>query len=116
MPSSVITNGTRAAAAAGLTSLITHWGVVDTAGAAIGSRVANTAVIDGTYTVRPSADLNIPVPAGATVGGVRAYDAATGGTDRGGWNYAAGETPGRETFNGAGVYQVTAASSGFQVP
>ena len=115
MPSSVITTGTRAAAAAGIAAGITHWGVVDNAGAAVGSRVASAGTVDGT-TVRPAGDLDIPVPAGAQVGGVRAYNAATGGTDRGGWDYAAGETPGRETFNGAGNYRVTAASSGFQVP
>ena len=114
MATSVATAGGRNAAAAGLASVVAAWGLVDTSGAALGARVAGTATATAAN-VRPAADVTLAVAAGATVGGVRAYTATSGGTDLGGWDYPSGAGNGRESYDSAGQYVITAASSGFTV-
>ncbi len=118
MATSVSTSGGRAAAASGVASAITHWGLVDTAGTELTggayARVARSATATGAV-VNPNSDVAINVPAGATVGGVRAYTASSGGTNLGGWDYPSGAGNGRESFDAAGVYTVTAATSGYTV-
>lgn len=118
MATSVTTSGGRNAAASGVASAITHWGLVDTAGTELTggayARVARSATATANV-VNPSSDVAINVPASATVGGVRAYTASTGGTNLGGWDYPSGAGNGRETFDAAGVYTVTATSSNFTV-
>jgi hypothetical protein len=92
-------------------ALVTHFGLVDDTGTELtgGSyaRVANVPAASGTSdTWRPSADLDFNVPAGVTVGGWRAYSAASAGTDYGGDDL----TP--EVYAGAGTYTLVAAQTG----
>ena len=106
-----ISNLGRTASANGMAAVITHWGLIDPSGVELTggayARLAGAAVVDGSYVVRPPADLTFSVPAGATVGGWRAYNASTGSGI-----LADDLAMGDESYTGAGFYVLAAASTG----
>lgn len=99
-------NGIATAGAA----LITHIGLVNASGTELtGGTYARQAVTwtsASSGTVRPNADLEFDVPAGATVGGWRGFTASTAGTNHGGADLT------NEVYAGAGTYTLLAASTG----
>lgn len=103
---SLITVAANAAAAA-----ITHWGLVDATGnelpAGTYTRIASAGT-NNSNTVRPAADCVFNIPASTTVGGWRAYNAPTAGTNQGGGNI----TP-NEVYGSAGTFTLTASATGF---
>lgn len=92
---------------------ITHIALFDGAGEITGGSPAYarkavtwTGPTAGDGTIRPNADLDFDIPAGATVDGWRGFTALTGGTDYDGAALTA------EDFAGQGVYTLLAASTG----
>lgn len=108
-----MTEGYRNAIANHGASIITHIGLVDSAGVELAggdySRKAvtwTTAPTAGTAgLVRPTADLLFNVPAG-TVGGWRGYSALTSGTNYGGEDFAVAD---QETYANPGEFKLLAA-------
>lgn len=64
--------------------LITHIGLVNESGAAVGARTPVTWAAVDSGVIRPTGNLIFDVPAGTTVAGWRGYSALTAGTDYGG--------------------------------
>ena len=107
-----MTEGYRNAIADYGASLISHIGLVDDTGTELsGGSYARKAI---TWTsasggiIRPSADLEFNVPAGAIVGGWRGYSASTGGTNYGGADLT------NEEFTNAGQYKLLASGTGIK--
>lgn len=95
-------------------TIITYIGLVDDAGVEIsGGSYARQPVTwnpASAGAVTPTTDLVFEVPAGATVGGWRGFDAATGGTNYGGFDFA---TP--EVYTNAGQFKLEAAGTGYDL-
>lgn len=89
--------------------VISHIGLVNgsgtelTGGSYARQAVTWTAADDGD--IAPTADISIPVPGSTTVGGWRAYSAASDGTDYGGGDFDP------ETFANAGTFVLLAAQT-----
>jgi hypothetical protein len=94
-------------------TLLTHIGLVNGSGTEISGggytrkAVSWTAAAAGL--IRPTADLEFTIPAGATVAGWRAFTASTAGTNHGGGALTSA------TYGNAGTYTLTAASTGIDI-
>lgn len=92
--------------------LITHIGLVNGAGAAVGDArkaVTWTGPTGGDGLIRPSADIVFNMTAGQDVAGWRGYSALTAGTDYGGAALTA------VNFSNDGTYTLAAASTSIDI-
>lgn len=105
-----MTEGYRNAIATHGAGLITHIGLVNGSGTELSgggyARIAVTWTTASGGVIRPNADLDFTVGAGATVAGWRGYTASSGGTNYGGGDLTS------ETFAGAGQYKLVASGTG----
>lgn len=95
-------------------SLITHIALFDsgseiTGGSPAYARQAVTWTAPSNGLIRPDADLEFDIPAGATVDEWRGFTALTAGTDYGGAALTA------EAYAGQGTYTLLAAGTGIDV-
>lgn len=88
-------------------TLITHIGLVNGAGSAVGTRqaVTWTGPTGGNGLIRPNADLVFNMTSGQDVAEWRGYSASTGGTDYGGAALTA------VSYSNDGTYTLLAAST-----
>lgn len=92
--------------------LATYIGLVDETGTELSggspsyARQSVTWTSASSGTIRPTADLTFDIPASTTVGGWRAYSAATSGTDYGGASLT------NETYASQGEYTLLSAGTG----